>query len=121
MPIEQRRYPRIPLAFNAQYRLYGQLGQAWHTVRVVDVSAVGIRFESQDVLEVMEAVELELFLPGLRQPLIVRGAVIWTHVTPSGTTESGVEFQHVESTQQAQLDELVQFVMKRPQRPNAAP
>ncbi len=112
MTKERRWFSRIPHAFDVQYRVFGDLTSSWRSVTTLNLSASGVRVRGEDLLESNALLELKLQLPGLREPVIVQGRVIWSSMQASGVSESGVEFKETNPEQQAQIDSLVQFLRK---------
>lgn len=118
MGSEQRRFPRITQSLDARYRTAGGFSESWQSVRTVDLSATGMRVRSEQLLELMVTLELRLQVPGLRQPMEVRGQVVRSQMLPSGVTEAGIDFLEMSLEQQQQVDELVRF-LKRGEGPAA--
>ncbi len=109
---ERRRFSRVQQPLDAQFRLYGELTSSWRSARTLNISANGLRFRSEDTLAPGTAIEIQIPLPGMREPLVVRGMVAWAQMQASGVTESGVEFMELSPDTQAQIDELVRFLSK---------
>ncbi|MBI4342516.1 MAG: PilZ domain-containing protein [Candidatus Omnitrophica bacterium] len=110
---ERRRFPRVPQSFAAQCRSLGGLSESWRAVRTVDLSAVGMRVRSDEPFEFWTTLEIRIQVPSLREPLDLRGRVVWSRTPPSGMTEMGIEFVDLGPEQQEQIDELVQFLTDR--------
>ena len=110
MGIERRQFSRSDQSFDVHYRPLGALSESWRTGKSLDISATGLRLQTDIPVEVGEMLELELALPALQAPLQLRGAVLWSTIPPSGPSESGVEFRDMTQEQQAQIDELVLFL-----------
>ena len=111
---ERRRFSRVPQAFDAQYRLMGELMESWRKIRTLNLSAGGMRFRSAALLEIGEWLEVQLTLPGIHEPTILRGRVVWSRMQASGVVENGMEFVDLSPEQQLQIDQLVEFLNKRP-------
>ncbi len=109
---ERRRFGRVAQPFDARYRMYGQLMESWRTIRTLNVSAMGMRFQSADLLEDGAVLEVEIALPILREPLTLRARLIWSQTVASGVTENGAEFVDVTPMQAEQIDQLVKFLQK---------
>jgi hypothetical protein len=109
---ERRRFARVTQPFNARYRRYGELSQSWRTIKTLNISASGLRFCDAEMLEPLGILELELTLPSLREPLMLRGQVVWNQTLASGVNEYGVEFVEVSPQQGEQIDLLVKFLLK---------
>ncbi|MBI3321132.1 MAG: PilZ domain-containing protein [Candidatus Omnitrophica bacterium] len=114
MPHERRRFPRVPESFQVQYRVFGELDACWMAATTVNISAGGIRFRGSDELDVGAPIEVKMPVPGIAQPLLVRGVVIWAEVQAPGVVEHGIQLSEVTLAQQAQIDRLVQFLRSHP-------
>jgi len=112
MTRERREFHRIPQEFHAQYRLYGDLMASWSEIVLVNLSAGGMRFRSEDTIPKDTIIEMKLHLPHAHAPLVLHGSVAWSQLQASGVIESGVQFMDVTIEQQAQIDYLVQFLRK---------
>ena len=113
MTRERRGFSRIPHTFDAQYRVSGDLTSFWHPMTVLNVSAGGLRFRSEESLESGTVLEVRFQLPGDSQALLLVGRVVWNQLEASGVTESGIEFSDVTMDQQMKIDALVQFLKRR--------
>lgn len=110
---ERRRFPRIPEPLGLQYRVQGELGGSWCTVTAVNVSAGGLRFRAAEPLELGVPLTLQMKVPGVAQPMLLRGLVAWRQMQASGVTEYGVEFMDITLPQQRLIDQLVGFLKNR--------
>lgn len=108
-----RRFQRVPVPLTLACRRAGSLADVWQHVALVDFSAGGVGFESQEPYEPSETLELELHLPGSRAPLLLRGKVVRSLPRPAGVLECAVEFVEVTPTQQSGIDDLVAFLSRR--------
>jgi hypothetical protein len=81
-------------------------------VATVDLSASGASFESERLYEPSDTLEIQISLPSFGMPLILRGRVVRSRSQPSGVVACAVEFVDVTPDQQAEVDELVQFLNK---------
>ena len=117
---EQRQFPRVSQSFDARYRLYGELTESWRTIRTLNISAIGMRFRSANLIEEGAVLEVEMVLPCLREPLVMRGRVVWSRTMASGVTENGAEFLDMTQEQGKQIDDLVKFLMKDASPPRAS-
>ncbi len=116
---ERRQFPRVLQPFDAHYRFYGDLMGGWRVVRTLNLGAGGMRFRSEDQLEVGARLEIQLNLPIFREPLVLRAQVIWCQTLAAGVVENGVEFVDVTSEQGEEIDELVRFLVKQePPKPS---
>ncbi len=118
---ERRQFSRADQPFEARGRIYGELTESWHTITTLNISAAGMRFRSDDMLPLGTVLELEVNLPCLREPLVVRGRVVWSRAVASGVAENGVEFINVSLGQSEQIDQLVKFLMKNASPPTHSP
>ena len=113
---ERRGFPRVPQPFEARFRLTGEMGASWHTMTLVNLSAGGIRFRSSELLDQGVLVEVQVQLPGLREPLLAAGRVAWSSMRASGVAEIGVELLNASEELRMQIDSVVRFL-----RSTAAP
>ncbi len=112
MSQDKRKFYRTHQPISAQYRVTGDFTAGWHNVRTMNFSAGGVRFKSAAPLEIGVLLDFHVEVPGLKEPLNVKGRVVWSQVQAAGVTENGVEFLDVGPDQQFQLDALVQFFKK---------
>lgn len=98
----------------------GRETATWRVIATLDLSAVGIRFESEELYDASDPVEILLHLPSYRKPLVLSGRVVRSRPLLSGVVECAVEFLEVTPTQQEDLDGLVQF-LKQPPKPRPSP
>lgn len=110
---ERRDFSRAPVPFDIRYRIYGELGESWREITTLNISAGGMRFRSDDLIEVGIQLEVQIALPSAPAPLIVRGRVAWSRLLGSGVSENGVQFTNVTPEQLEQIDGLVRFLMKK--------
>lgn len=108
---ERRRDSRLAQPFQARYRLYGELTESWRTITTVNLSASGLRFRSPNLMEVGQELQLELALPSYREPLTIRGRIIWSQPMASGVVENGAEFVDMTPEQSIQIDGMVKFLL----------
>ena len=109
---ERRKFHRAGQAFTLRYRIIGELDASWYEVTTMNISAGGVRFRSPDVMEPESMLQLQVILPNVKEPFVIHGRVVWTQLQASKVLEYGVEFENVTPTQQAHLDDLVQFLRK---------
>ena len=109
MPSDQRRFPRIPQSFDAQYRLPA-VDETWHTMQTVNLSATGMRFRSGELLEIGTSLEVRIKLPNMQRFFELQGHIMWSQMQASGVVEHGMEFVNLGERQQKQIDELVEFL-----------
>ena len=107
---ERRRFHRIPQPIDARYRVSGEFSLAWAKGNLVNISASGLRFRAEELLEKGAMVEIEAKMPGLKELLIVNGMGVWSSLQAAGVAEMGIEFSEVTVQQQYQIDSLVSFL-----------
>lgn len=112
MAREQRQFHRVPHEVEVHYRLMNELTASWRTVTLINLSAGGLRFRDDEALETGVPLELRLQLPGVNEPLNLKGRVIWSQLQASGVIEVGVGFLEVVAAHQMQIDNVVQFLRK---------
>jgi hypothetical protein len=112
MGAERRRFDRVTQPFGARYRRYGDLAGGWRQIKTLNISASGLRFRDDDVLEQMTVLEVEIPLATSVAPLVLRGQVVWREGLASGVNEYGVEFIEMNPEQTLQIDTLVQFLKR---------
>ncbi|MBI3331051.1 MAG: PilZ domain-containing protein [Candidatus Omnitrophica bacterium] len=113
MTDQTRKFPRIPVPLALSCRRSGSLADVWREVAMLNLSAGGVRFETDEPYDPFELLELRLSLPGSRAPLALRGRVVRSQAGEAGLFECAVEFVEVAPTQQAELDDLVAFLSRR--------
>jgi len=109
----QRRFQRLPEALEMRCRRVGARSEAWRIVATHNISAGGASFESEELYDVSETLEIQIHLPSFRAPLVLLGRVVRSRSLPSGVMDCGVEFVDVTPDQQVELDALVQFLSQR--------
>lgn len=109
MSRERRQYPRITQPLAVRYRARGSLDTLWHEAATVNVSAVGMRMRGAEPLETDTLLELSMDVPGFREPLVLKGRVVWAQLQASQVIESGVEFEPMAVEQETKLDQLLRF------------
>ena len=112
MGFDRRRFPRVPEAFRIQYRVAGDVS-SWFSVSTVDLSACGVRFTHAEPLEPGVTLRFKITLPGFKEPLELRGLVVWCRTAFGDAMESGIEFMDVTMKQQIVIDRMVGFLSRR--------
>ena len=112
MGTERRQFRRSDQPFEVQYRSFGALSDPWRIGRSADISATGLRLQTDVPVEAGEMLELALSLPAAQAPLRVRGSVLWSTALPSRALECGIEFRDLTQEQQADIDALVRFLQR---------
>lgn len=110
----QRRFDRIRDSFEVACRRYGALSETWRPVTLIDLSAGGLAFESEELFETGEPVEIRIRLPSARAPLQMRAQVVRGDPEGPGRCRCAVEFVEIAPDQQAEIDGLVQFLRTPP-------
>lgn len=110
----QRKFERVPVAFQVQSRRRGSLIEGWQKIVCIDLSAGGICFRSDAPYDAGETLEIRITLPGFLATLVLAGRVVRAHPLADGGTECALEFLDVDLEQQVEIDKLVQFLKKPP-------
>lgn len=110
---ERRQFPRIHEPCTVRYRRSGEIASAWSRVTVINLSAGGLRFRCADEpLEPGAPLQIQVALPGFREPMTLKALVVWNQLHASGVTEVGAEFQDLDVKQQLTIDRLVSFLKR---------
>ncbi len=107
---ERRHFHRVPQPIEAKYRVNGNFGATWAVGTLVNISAGGMRFRAEELIEKGALVEVEAKVPGLREVFAVKGMIVWSNLQASGVAEMGVVFSEVTLQQQYQIDNFVTFL-----------
>ena len=110
---ERRQFERVPEALRTECRRLRVTWEHWREIHVLDFSIGGLRFESEEPYDVSETVALQIQLPGRPAPVLLSGQISWARRKPSGMTECGAAFTEMTPDQEADIDELIQFLKKR--------
>ena len=113
MERDRRRFPRVQEPLEAQYRVDGDFASSWRGMSVLNISAGGIRFRTTEPITQGALLQFKIKLPGVPQPLELRGAAVWSAMQAPDVTETGVEFLDLTMKQQAQIDQMVSFLRTR--------
>ena len=113
MSEEHRRFDRIQETFTLRCRHLGSLSETWRPVVMIDISAGGLSFRGEELYQDGQQLDLEIMLPRYRTPLRLQARVLRCRPLPDAV-ESAAEFLDVTLDQQAEIDELVQFLRRRP-------
>lgn len=114
--VEKRRYLRL----NAPIELTVMAGSNISKVLSKDISAEGVRFESNDrVLKNAALLEIKLDIPGTESPVHVKGKVAWSRQTSredGAPIDYGVEFSEIEEdNKNTYLKFLCDLIYKLPE------
>jgi hypothetical protein len=112
---DQRRFDRILQPFEVKCRRANEPLKPWITTLTRDLSAAGMCVQGSERFEVGALLDVHIELPGVPGVLHLQGRVVWQKGT---AVEYGVEFIQITPDQQAQIDELVQFLKKRHKPPD---
>ena len=117
--MDQRRFDRVPARFDLECECRSDKApaNAWRSVAVADLSAGGLRFHSRERFELGELLDVQIRLPNLARPLVLRARAVRRGPPGPGGQECAVEYVDVTPDQQAEIDELVQFLRTRPPSP----
>ena len=94
---EKRRYLRLNNALTIEYRLPDS--NKVYTATTKDISALGVRFTTNEKLQEGSGVEITLNLPNIQSAIHVSGRIAWLKKISSGdniAVEVGIEFLKVE-------------------------
>ena len=114
MTRERRRYPRIEQLFEVRYRFAGELGASWGTASLINLGAGGMRIRNAEAIAPETLLDVEIRLPTHQTVLVLQGRVVWDRLQAAEVLEHGIEFIELKPDQQAQIDDLVQFLRKSP-------
>jgi hypothetical protein len=117
MGFENRRFDRASTPFELECRSAGGQAALWERAMTRDFGAGGVAFQSDAQFARDELLEVRFSLPNTGAPLVVRGRVVRVDARDAGGREYGVAFEDPTPDQQAQIDELVQFLRKKPNTP----
>jgi hypothetical protein len=109
---EQREFHRADLQLPIHYRLAGTLSGLWQHGTLVNLSAVGLRLATRELLELNARLEVEIVLPSRNNPCVFLGVVL-SEQPVGGHTEYGVAFEEVTLEKGQEIDELVRFLKTR--------
>jgi hypothetical protein len=91
--------------------------ELWRTGTIVDLSAGGFRLTTTQALDEGVKLEFEIRLPGRAGPYVLYGQIVWTKDIAVDLKEYGVELVDITPDNKAELDELVQFLLKARLKP----
>jgi c-di-GMP-binding flagellar brake protein YcgR len=75
-----------------------------------DISGGGIRLSSHEKLESPQNIALELFVPGYRRPIPIKGEVIWARTdSAEEDVSAGVRFTKIDSYDRQMILDYVHF------------
>lgn len=85
---------------------------AWLVSPLQDLSGSGARFLSEQALIAGTILQFQLVLPMQKDPLALRGHVVWNKPATMGLTELGVTFDNLEPATQQALERAVAFFLR---------
>jgi len=91
--------------------------ELWRTGTIVDLSAGGFRLTTTQVLDEDVKLEFEIRLPARAERYVLYGQIVWAKDIAADLKEYGVVLVDITPDNQAQLDELVQFLLKARRKP----
>lgn len=118
---ERRSFHRAIQPIEAKYRVQGNFSTTWAVGALVNISAGGMRFRAEELLDKNVLIEVEAKIPGAREVLTVKGMVIWSSLQASGVAEMGVQFSELTHQQQFHIDNLVNFLRSNATQRNPPP
>ncbi len=113
---ERRKDPRANVWLPVRYRLLPESRVLWDNGTVTDFSAGGLRLLCDRRIEPESQVEFELNPTKRERAYVLRGTVMWVKPSAAGC-ECGVMFIDVSPDQQFELDEIVQFLLRKQAQP----
>lgn len=113
---ERRKDPRATVWLPVRYRLLHESRVLWDNGTVTDFSAGGLRMLCDRMIERESQLEFELNPTKRETPYFLQGTVVWVKPSAAGC-ECGVMFTEVSPDQQFELDELVQFLLRKQAQP----
>ncbi len=116
--IEKRRFPRINLNVDIQYRILNSSESQILKSQAKNISAGGICLISLDKPETGNILDLSFILPGLEGTLRILGRVAWVEAFIIGDTptskgyEAGIEFIDIKDEEQQKINRYVLTLLK---------
>ena len=111
---ERRGFGRARLDFSMRYKRVGALMDLWHRAALTDISAGGLRFATDELMDEGSKLEFEVILPIRKDPYLLIGRVV-----SEQEGEYGVVLLDVPPDKQVEVDELVEF-LNRPKGQTSA-
>ena len=115
----RRDFHRVTQPVTGRYRLSNQIVAPWTSITIINLSAGGLRFRGEELLEQDAPIEVETHVPGMSAVLFVKGRVAWSSLQASGVTETGVQFLDVTIEQKFRIDKMVEFLRSTAPPPQA--
>ena len=111
---ERRRFERVRLSAAVFCRHDGAFDEPWQPVALLNFSAGGVSFTSDDLFTSGSSLQIKIQLPTEPAPLLLLGVLRRVESRGPHVVECGAEFVEMTPDQQLKLDEFVQFFRKRP-------
>ena len=112
MGTERREFERADLHVPVRYRPLQEMVDLWYLGTILNISASGLRLLVEEAVEVGARMECEVAFPGRADPYTLFGEVVSELRARPKSYEYGIVFVDVTPDKQAEIDELVQFLMK---------
>ena len=104
--IFERFIARFPVRFRDSQKGYGS------NVSLRNASALGVQITTKEQLFVNDSLTLEIELPDCKQPMTLKGQVVWAaHDSESGMNDVGVKFHTVDLVHMSRLYQFVPAAM----------
>ncbi|GEM_PF-3315918 len=107
---ERREFDRTPLQVPMLYRRASELASLWQKGIMTDLSAGGMRFTTDELVELGTKLEFEVRLSIRQIPFTLRGFVASEQSLDATQTDYGVGFLDLDPNERVGVDELVQFL-----------
>jgi len=112
MGIERREFERAHLHVPIRYRSLTEMIELWLPGIMLDISAAGLRLMVEEALEVGTRLVCEIVFPGRAESYTLFGEIVSELRARPKSYEYGLAFTDVTPDKQAEIDELVQFLMR---------
>lgn len=119
---ERRRHPRISWGFLVKHKLQGQNQDAVDLSTVKNISLGGCYFGSRKAYSAGQVLDLEVKLPGIKDPLLFQGKV--QRCDPGqapGLFFIAVEFMDMGESQKEEFSRVMSFFIKKQNRRDRTP
>lgn len=96
--LERELYYHFPYEFSSKVHIQSHQEQSCrHKAQIKNVSTEGLCFHTSEHLHEGDDLDLEVFIPGLDEPVNLRGEVSWINQTPEdGGFDTGVKLIQIE-------------------------
>ena len=113
MPADRRKHARVQESFPAKCRRAGTR-EPWQDIKVVNLSADGLRCLGTLPYEAQTELDFQLTLPLTEDCLEIAGTVVWMRAPAAGLAELGVRLRPVSEVQETHIDQIVDFMRRGP-------